>query len=265
MPAAVRVVDGYHLGAHFTESGPPSVSVRIDDNLEVPVAGSSIVVNQNPHAGALDYPHDPSQTFLLGLEYALVRPEIRAVRHLPRPDERVLPSVLVSMGGADPQELTGSLLDLLLRSGDMELHVALGPSNPRVEELRARIASAPGHASEVSQQEFARVLASSDLAVLAAGSTLWEAAYLGVPVVGVVVAENQQQLAETAEVQRFARIHRGDGRTIGAIADDVMALLGDEQRRSEMSAAGHDLVDGLGSERVVGVIEQSLVERMRRR
>jgi spore coat polysaccharide biosynthesis predicted glycosyltransferase SpsG len=43
----------------------------------------------------------------------------------------------------------------------------------------------------ILQADYITELASSSLAILAAGSSLWEAAALGVPSIGLIVADNQ--------------------------------------------------------------------------
>ena len=79
------------------------------------------------------------------------------------------------------------------RRSDLEVHLIVGPANPRFEALR-QIREQLGIACElvVDPPNMASEMIRSDLAVTAAGSTCWELAVLGVPALLVIVtAENQ--------------------------------------------------------------------------
>jgi spore coat polysaccharide biosynthesis predicted glycosyltransferase SpsG len=103
-----------------------------------------------------------------------------------------------------------------------------------------------------SSPDVAALMASADLAVVAAGSTCWELAFMGVPAVVMIVAGNQQGIARGLH-------ERGIVRSLGwhtEVDDDrllaaVDALCADAEARRLMSERGRQLVDGLGAARVV--------------
>jgi len=100
-----------------------------------------------------------------------------------------------------------------------------------------------------------RLMAKADLAVSTAGSTVWELAYLGVPAVLGVVAENQRlgaaALAESGAAVVF------DGTATSAV-DELRQVLGlvlrDQPRRSAIIEAAQRVVDGMGAARVVRTV-----------
>ncbi len=187
---AVLVVDGYKFEREFfeiLENGRSNFAV-IDDNVETKALAPSVVINQNPHATPEMYAHllgNPK--LLLGLQYALLRREVReATKQLINP---VAGKVFVAMGGSDFLKLTSPIVRGL-KDLEIELFVAVGPTNSQRQQIEETVRSIP-RARVILQADYIMELASSSLAILAAGSSLWESAALGVPSIGLIVADNQ--------------------------------------------------------------------------
>ena len=89
------------------------------------------------------------------------------------------------------------------------------------------------------------LMARADLAICAGGTTAWELSFLGVPMLVLVLAENQRTNAE-----RLAATGAAVHTSIARLADDLRTLLTDAPRRTEMSRRARALVDGLGMFRV---------------
>ena len=105
--------------------------------------------------------------------------------------------VFVALGGSDTLKLSGPIV-LALKDLDIELCVAIGPTNSHRREVEEVVRSVP-RARLIRQVDYINELASSSLAILAAGSSLWEAAALGVPSIGLIVVGNQSESARAAE------------------------------------------------------------------
>jgi spore coat polysaccharide biosynthesis predicted glycosyltransferase SpsG len=165
----------------------------IDDNVETKALAPSVVINQNPHATPEMYVHlFGTPQLLLGLQYALLRREVReATKQSINPIAR---KVFVAMGGSDFLQLTSPIVDGL-KDLDIEICVAIGPTNSQRQQIEAIVKLIP-RARVIAQADYIRELASSSLAILAAGSSLWEAAALGVPSIGLIVADNQSGAAQ---------------------------------------------------------------------
>ena len=187
---AVLVIDGYKFEREFFEilENRATNFAVIDDNVETKALAPSVVINQNPHATIEMYAHlSGNPKLLLGLQYALLRREVReATKQLINP---VAGKVFVAMGGSDFLKLTSPIVDGL-KDLDIEICVAIGPTNSQRQQIEETVRSIP-RARVILQADYITELASSSLAILAAGSSLWEAAALGVPSIGLIVADNQ--------------------------------------------------------------------------
>jgi len=105
-------------------------------------------------------------------------------------------------------------------------------------------------------------MADTDLAISAGGSTCWELAFMGVPGVTIIRAENQRRIAETLDDAGILRT-LGEAAAVDEemIAGVVTALLGSPDHRAEMSARGEALTDGRGAERVAGELRTLIGNR----
>ncbi|TAK92813.1 UDP-2,4-diacetamido-2,4,6-trideoxy-beta-L-altropyranose hydrolase, partial [Patescibacteria group bacterium] len=137
---------------------------------------------------------------LFGPRYALVRDEFRQERA--QLEERIglVHKILLSFGGVDHANLTARALTALrsLDDSDLTVTVVLGATNQHREEVEAMCQGWRQAELHIQSNQMAHLMATSDLAIGAGGSTTWERAYLGLPSLVVVVAENQREITETA-------------------------------------------------------------------
>ena len=203
--ADIVVVDGYEFSREFfvaLEASNTTFAV-IDDNAETKAQSPSAVINQNPHASASMYAHlQGNPKLLLGLQYAMVRKEVREVAAMNLPTREG--EVFVAMGGADFLGLTAPIVEALAETG-LPIRVAVGHANTQREQVQ-KLADQFGHVTLIEQHDYVSSLASAHVAVLAAGSSLWEACAVGTPSIGLVVAENQFASANAAAKLGFTRM-----------------------------------------------------------
>ncbi len=203
--ATIVVVDGYEFSREFfavLEASSTPFAV-VDDNAETNAHSPSAVINQNPHASASMYAHlHGNSKLFLGLQYAMVRKEVRevAVMNLPSREGEVF----VAMGGADFLGLTAPIVEALAETG-LQIRVAVGHANTQRAQIQ-KLADQFGHVTLIEQQDYVSSLASAHVAVLAAGSSLWEACAVGTPSIGLVVADNQSASANAAKKLGFTRV-----------------------------------------------------------
>lgn len=262
-PAFV-MLDGYDLGAPYTRAlGDARIPFGVvDDNREVPLDGASIVVNHNPHAStAMYHGVDPSTQLLLGPRYALLRDDLAGVRSQ-RPshagegaaESGAAYRIVVAFGGSDPRRLTLPVVAALAREPRIEFRVAAGLANPCRDEIAA-VCCALGPRAALDPGDLTESFAWADLAVVGAGTTAWETAYVALPCVAVVVADNQVHAAAAAAGMGIvAFVDAREDFPVAAIAATARRLLDDPERRARMAACGLATFDGEGAGRVADAI-----------
>ena len=252
------VIDGYNFGAAYQQTIKRAGMrlLTIDDTGEAAPYCADIVLNQNITANESLYEQrEPHTKLLLGTNYVLLRREFTSRmgqrRQLPPKAHRLL----VTMGGSDPENVMEKILRGLhqCRALKLEVRAIIGAANPHVKSLRT-VAGESGLeiCLEEKVADMSAMMAWADVAISAAGTTLWELAFMGVPAITVEVADHQRPIG-TAAAQRRVSVNLGWHASLAeaAIAEKVRELVRDGDRRRQMSERGQRLVDGRGASRVL--------------
>ncbi len=250
----VLIVDTYKLTASEVSALPvnSTICVAVDDNGLLDSPAFDVIVNPNIDASPNRYRKRRADAKLLcGSAYTMIRQEFLDVAGRTR---SMLPPrrVLVTMGGGDALD-TGIAAAETVASAlpDAEIQLLLGPAASQdVPAFRAANVSAVG-----ATDRMAEVLSETDLVISAAGSTTWEICCLGLPAILVVTANNQAGLAK-----RLAK--EGLALTVDAREEDWPASLQrsleecllDPKKELDRAYLRHDLIDGLGADRIVDEI-----------
>ena len=257
-------LDGYSFGALYQCEIKQAEKklLFLDDNAHCSHYCADLVLNQNIHANEGMYAHrDTWSRLLLGPRFALLRREFSNLRGQPRPVADTGRKVLVAFGGSDPGNKTASAIEALesLPPGSLEVSVVVGGGNPHLETLK-QLCARSHHPIRIVQdpKSMTDLMLWADVAISAAGSTCWEMCFLGLPAILIAVAENQKPGA-----QELAR--RGIAQYLGCVgnfspqglAAELRELLESKPQRAAMSAAGRQLIDGQGSDRVITAMQAS--------
>jgi UDP-2,4-diacetamido-2,4,6-trideoxy-beta-L-altropyranose hydrolase len=250
-------LDGYDFERGLLDSlrSARGALMAIDDNREMPLDHIDVILNQNAHASPELYADLEPWLVLVGPQFALVRHEITALRQRQRVQSKPI-RILVSMGGTDPAGLTLPLIEMLVQNTDLVIDVALGVDNANADDCRMFASRSTNRVNVIRSEDLPVALARGDLALLAAGSTLWEAATLGVPTVAIVVAANQMASASAAADRGALIVNDATGGCdFDAVSRSISALAADRDRRRQMARAARTLIDGQGRTRVLHAIE----------
>ncbi len=255
--AAWIVADGYFFAGDFQETIKRSDRrlMVVDDTGHLDRYCGDIVLNQNPQANARMYARRAADTeLLLGSRYAMLRREFRTWRNRPEKG-RAVRRLLVTLGGADPANTTLKIIRAVQELGDLELEVVvlIGAANPHRPELEGAV-RAHGRPIELrnSVSNMPELMEWADFAVSAAGSTCWELAYMGVPNLAIVLADNQSEGAESLQRMNVSRnLGWHANLTPKMIAEELTDLFAQPEARHRMSDCGRALIDGDGAPRVI--------------
>jgi len=256
-PSDWLITDHYLLGAEF-HAAARSFARRIFviDDLANRSLDCDLLLDQTLGRSAEAYRAlvPAGCTILAGSQFAMLRPEF--VLQRPAALERrkaagPVESILVSMGATDPDGNTLPVVEQLLEvAPDCRLDVVLGPGAASLEGLRALEVRAQSVRLHVNTDRMADLMRDADLAIGAAGMTSWERCCLGLPVIALVMADNQRTGAMNLEAVGAAVVVD----QVDAIAPAVAGLLSDPSRLARMSAAAFAVVDGRGADRVAAAM-----------
>jgi UDP-2,4-diacetamido-2,4,6-trideoxy-beta-L-altropyranose hydrolase len=231
-PAKWLVLDGYH----FTPDYRAALKVSglrlliIDDLADTDLSAADILLNQNAYATAQMYP--VASRLLLGSQHALLRREFLPWRSQRGAEPEEAREVLITLGGGDPDNVTLRVLHLLagMTERRLVLKVIVGSANPHVESLRAALPM--NHEIEVlvNPPNLPELMSRAHVAISAAGSSCWELACLGLPMLLIITADNQRGVAARLEELGLA-VCLGweearllvDGRGAGRVVEAMLA------------------------------------------
>jgi spore coat polysaccharide biosynthesis predicted glycosyltransferase SpsG/RimJ/RimL family protein N-acetyltransferase len=267
-------VDGYQFTSEYQRllKAAGLGLLFLDDCAHAERYFADFVLNQNLSAWARCYPRREHYTrLLLGTRCALLRPEFASwsgwQRHVPR----VASHVLITMGGADPGNTTLKVLEAIqsVPLADLEVRVAVGGSNPNIGALEGWLRSSPFARREggrerasllVDAADMPGLMAWADVAVSAAGTTCWELAFMQLPSLVVVLADNQRPNAQALAAAGAAIDLGWHGELMHAkLAKNVTQLLEDQAQRALMAQKARSLVDGEGGKRVAALLRAAAV------
>jgi len=251
------VVDHYALD-HRWERALRSACDRlmVMDDLADRIHDCDLLLDPSLGREQTDYtPLVPDDTvLLLGPRYALLRPEFAAHRaeSLARRTAPALRHLLVTMGGVDKDNATGSLLAALHAAPlppDLRITVIMGPHAPWLQEVQAQAARMMVPTLvRVGVDDMARLMTESDLAIGAGGGTSWERCCLGLPSFVLCLAQNQFEMAATLQGSGAAIATTSAAETTQRLVEQVAAgsIASFLARTSEAAAR---ITDGLGANR----------------
>lgn len=247
------VFDHYGLSREHHEAlAKGRTTLVIDDLADRPLA-ANLLLDSGPGRQPSDYALLTDAQLLLGPEFAPVRPEFAHLRNaaLSRRGGEVR-RVLVTLGLTDVGGVTARVVERLrMRLADVTLDVVLGAGAPSLPGLVKIASRDPRMILHIDSQDMANLILTADIAIGAAGSSIWERCVLGLPSAMLILAQNQQGAADALSEREAALVIDARADNLDSRLDRaIVRLLTDAPLRQRLSAASAAICDGLGAGRV---------------
>ena len=260
------IIDHYAIGKNWEQQAKrllPNLKILAIDDLADRTHDCEILLDQNFGRKNEDYqPLVPSDCQrLLGTRYTLLRDEFASWRAMSlnrRKSVQPPNNILVNLGGVDNDNVTLKILQSLntfvqQSTQAFNVTVVMGKTAPHIVRIQdfAKQANFPCHVI-VNANNMAELMANADLAIGAAGSTTWERCCLGLPMVLIVLADNQQVIAKALADKNVVKVVTD----MAALDEQLPRLLSEiADNYKKFSRQSAKLVDGQGAKRVAHRIE----------
>jgi UDP-2,4-diacetamido-2,4,6-trideoxy-beta-L-altropyranose hydrolase len=250
------VVDHYALDKTWEAAIKPWVErLMVIDDLADREHFCDALLDQNLKAPT-SYEHLVSRAceILIGPRYALLRAEFAEARPAERSGGAT--RINIFMGGTDSEGATVRVLDDLAGNVPWEkLDVILGAKCPHLDAVRQRVDRLPDAELHVDSDRVARLFAFADIGIGAGGVAALERCCVGLPSIGICVADNQAAgLAALVELGAVESLASLPDLGAGQIASALCSLMAGPDRLRQMSENAMALVDGQGAHRVAGIM-----------
>lgn len=203
------------------------------------------LINQNINSLYFKYKVNDNTKLLLGPQYIMLRDEFKNqsqkdIKEKPR-------DIMITVGGGDPYHVTEQILDYV-KMLDYNFHVVVGPSFDKKNSLKS---FACEKVKLYYNANIYEIMQKSDVAISACGSTLYELAASGVPTLGVIIASNQEGIAQMMdELEMIKNMGWYNKLSKNIFKETFTNLCEDFARRKKMSLNAKKVVDGKGAQRI---------------
>lgn len=273
-PKPVFFLDSYYVTENYLLSLTPYAQTVYLDDLRLFDYPVDLVINYDMiPENQMDFyksAYQKAQKLLLGASYTPLRSQFQNRQIFVR---KKASDVLVTTGGSDPLHFCLRLISQIVDSPQTAgsspsqdfafpsnacFHIVIGKMNEDKENLYRLAKKLPFLTLHENVQDMADLMTKCDLAVSAAGTTLYELCALGLPTTSFIIADNQSDCASAFD-QAGAIPCAGDLRTSpDEVFQKIFHFIKDAASLSEdsffMRKTMHDrmtgLVDGNGAARI---------------
>jgi UDP-2,4-diacetamido-2,4,6-trideoxy-beta-L-altropyranose hydrolase len=178
-------------------------------------------------------------------------------------------TILVTSGGTDEKRVLSNLMaDIFSPVFKNELskkkfRVVLGPLFDEDYKKFLRLYALKNENVEMFDNitDLSDLMKEADLAISAAGTTLYELCASGVPTIAYSIAENQRIFVKDFEKEEIVK-YSGDAEDVLELSENLQRecinLIEDKNARQKMSKKGQSLIDGKGATRIAEAIMKTI-------
>ncbi len=253
--ADVTIIDSYLADISFYKnlSNIVKVPVYMDDGKRLNYP-RGVVVNGSIYAKKLDYPKRDGIVYLLGPKYTPLRKEFWEVPR--RKIKEELGSIMITFGGDDTKNMTPKILRFLKENyPNLKKNVIIGEAFQNIDQIKKEADENTDLIYYSDAEKMKEIMLESDIAISAGGQTLYELAKVGVPPIGICIADDQLLNLVNWKKKRFTEYigwHK-DKKLLFELEKSINKLI-PYKERIKRSERGRSLVDGKGAKRVAGSI-----------
>lgn len=251
-------LDSYFVTEHYLSAVRAVAKVAYLDDLQLFDYPVNLLINYDviPESRSATYQaaYQNAARILLGASYTPLRAQFTNLQPYCR--DRVS-NILVTTGGSDPYHFCLKLIEAFRANSSMDLcqlHVVVGRLNEDKDKLYKLADELPFLQLHENVSDMASLMTSCDLAVSAAGTTLYELCAAGVPSIGFCLADNQLTAAkafdEAGAIPCAGDIRRSCDEVLGNVMNFVTYMSENFKKRKAALETMRQLVDGKGAVRI---------------
>lgn len=255
--ADMLITDSYNVNEQYFNITKKyfSRTVYVDD-INKHYLNVDLIINQNIGAENLIYDVPKNSKLLLGIKYLMLREEFRVVSYR-NINKRIL-NIMITIGASDFNGIT-NIICKYVKELEYEFHIVVGPAfkNENICELM-ELSEKYKNIKLYFNVDMVKLMSLCDLAISACGSTLYELAVCGVPTIGVIVAENQEQVSMNLQ-NCGVIINLGWYNKLNKefYCRCIKYLDKNIKKRIKMNYNAHKLIDGNGVARITEILNNT--------
>lgn len=198
------IIDSYQVTPAYMDAVRKHANIIYLDDMGLEAYPVDVLINYNIYAKEIPYEelyhrkNLPLPRLMLGGEFVPLRSEFSTLEGKVR---RIVRDVLITTGGGDLYNSAGAILNAVEANiaafMGIRFHVVSGAYNPNTPGLKTMEKENSNLKVYENVRHMADLMKRCDIAIAAAGSTMYELAALGIPTICFYFAENQRRSAES--------------------------------------------------------------------
>lgn len=210
-----------------------------------------IIVNPSLDASNINYSQHQKSTLLSGSKYVILRKQFRNISKESISNQ--VKRVLLLMGGIDIRGLTPLIIDNVCRNMlDVKFDIVVGTENEEKNNSQITQTKNISFHYNLDATQMMDLMMSSDLAITAAGQTIYELLATQTPFIPVQVMQNQENNIKS--LRKYIPEHivlRYDDLDFLGNLNKALKVYNSLEYRKNYNLKFEGLVDGFGSQRII--------------
>lgn len=228
-------------------------SLFIDDNARIKYP-EGIVVNPSLSTDVVNYPKNEANCYLLGSNYVILRmPFVQVKRETI--NSRVK-EVMITFGGSDIHNLTPIILNQSVgKYPDIIFNVVIGNTFKNIDEIKRFGSKNTNFYENATAEDMKSIMLKSDIAITAAGQTIYELMATQTPFIPIKVIDNQNN--NVAGLKEFNLVETVLDYKDTLFKEKIVLefeKMMDFCNRKELSNKYNKVIDGLGTKRIIDAL-----------
>ncbi|GAA4068774.1 PseG/SpsG family protein [Amphibacillus indicireducens] len=234
-----------------------SKAMFIDDigRLDYP---EGIIVNPSLDSTSIDYSNSPNSILLTGPDYVIVRPPFVGIKR--ETAFNGLNRILITMGGTDIRKLTPLLINNVCKNlKDIVFDIVIG--SKETHELYDQYLGFKNVAIHynIDATEMFELMMSCDLAITAAGQTIYELLATQTPFIPIQIIENQENnIRSLLKYNSNQIVLKYDNNNLVEGIFNALDIYDASGYRQEQNKPYEGLIDGYGAKRIIDKLLEDL-------
>ena len=271
------IVDSYNVDEnYFIELKKEVRYIAYIDDINRKKYKMDILINGNIDGEHKNYDICPSNLYLLGPSYNLIRDEFRDLSQ--HKISSKIKNIMITTGGSDYYELTNYLSDKLLEISQkynykININIVVGGgfqntkslvsmknsvnTNKCETQINLFTSNKDNQNDDIKYKAMIDIMKESDIAISSGGSTLYELCAVGIPSISFILADNQKKIVEMMEKLGYIESLGWYNKiNINKLTDLLEKWMENFELRKKISLKNQSLVDAYGTLRIVDEIEK---------
>lgn len=257
--ASIVIVDSYYADEQFCNKVYKTAYkvLFIDDYNRIAYPGG-FVLNSVIGAEEMDYPDNSEIVYLFGPKYHPLRKEFWEVPV--KVIKENVESILITFGGADITNETPRVLKLLNEYyPSLKKHVIIGSGFSNIDEIKNAADDNTYLIMQPDAEQMKKEMLDCDIAISAAGQTIYELARVGVPTIGLCVIENQlYNLSVWLKTKTFYFLNVIDNHDELTSITKMIKSMHSSSARKKISNKTKEIIDSRSTLRICEILQSDM-------